>query len=321
MKKENKNKGFTLIELLAVITIIGILMVISIVAVTRLINKSKREQKNAQEQTVIMAAENYLQANRALLPKSIGETTTIFISNLKDSNYLKDDVYDASGQSCMTKSYVVAYKRSVDKYEYKAHLICGNDETTDKDNLPEPTVDIKFYALDENGVEIDSESSTDFLSKVANPKYKITITGGSSEGKEYDLEGYNYSISVSLKDANNPGSTANREVYSSGSLSANRSKKVIIPGDTSAGNVSGDLKDYIDITQATDVAIHVIARNTEGVAYQKTTYLSGKTESSGNTTYKDNEKPICTSIKGQAQNENDWINKRNDNFKKGIPFY
>ena len=88
-----KNKGFTLIELLAVITILGILMVISIVAVTRLINKSKREQKNAQEQTVIMAAESYLQANRALLPKSIGETTTIFVSNLKESNYLKDDSY------------------------------------------------------------------------------------------------------------------------------------------------------------------------------------------------------------------------------------
>ena len=311
MKKENKNKGFTLIELLAVITILGILMVISIVAVTRLINKSKREQKNAQEQTVIMAAESYLQANRALLPKSIGETTTIFVSNLKDSNYLKDDVFDASGQSCMTKSYVVAYKKSVDKYEYKAHLICGNDKTTDKDNLPEPTVDIKFYALDENGVEVDASSTTDFLSKVANPKYKITITGGTSEGKDYDLEGYNYSISVSLRDANNPNSTANREVYSSGSLSANRSKKVIIPGDTSAGNVSGDLKDYIDITQATDVAIHVVARNTEGVAYQKTTYLSGKTESSGSTTYKDREKPICTSIKGQAKNENDWINKSN----------
>ena len=30
-----------------------------------------------------MAAESYLQANRVFLPKSIGETTTIYLSTLK----------------------------------------------------------------------------------------------------------------------------------------------------------------------------------------------------------------------------------------------
>ena len=86
--RKKSNKGFTLIELLAVVVIVGILLGISIVAVMRYIDNAKKEQISSQEKTMVIAAQNYLQENRGLLPKSIGETTTIPISVLKSNNYI-----------------------------------------------------------------------------------------------------------------------------------------------------------------------------------------------------------------------------------------
>ena len=305
MKRRN-NKGFTLVELLAVITILGIISVISIVAITRLINKSKDEQKNSQQKTIEMATESYLQANRDLLPKSIGETTTIQLSSLKEANYLSEDIFDANGKSCMQKSYVVASKKSTTQYTYKAYLYCGNDIVPADKQIAVPTIEVKFYSYDDNNNELDASSVEDFLNKVASPKYKITITGGVKDEKEYAVDSYNYSISATVS-----GSLV--EVYSSGTLTGKKAKKIIIPGDDSAGEVSGDLKDYIDITKATNVEINVVARNSEGVTYEKKTSIDSYGTSGGSANYKDNELPTCVPSKtsGQAKNENDWINKSN----------
>ena len=110
-----------------------------------------------------MAAESYLQANRNLLPKSIGETTIITINNLKEANYLKEDIKDGNGRSCMEKdnsgkdkSYVVVSKKSATKYTYKAYLYCGNDIVPAKEQIATPTINVITHNKDSEPLIIKS---------------------------------------------------------------------------------------------------------------------------------------------------------------------
>ena len=313
MKRRN-NRGFTLIELLATITILGIISVISIVAVSRLINKSKVEQKNSQEKTISMAAESYMQANHDMLPKVIGDTTVISVKTLKEANYLKENIKNSSGQSCMEYSEVVVYKKSATKYTYKTHLYCGDERPDKKDKRSKPSINVEFYALDADGSDIKCTNDSNCLTKVANPKYKIHIKGN-AEGT-LGIEGYNYSIVATVKKGNG---TTKKEVYSSGTLNANREKSIVIPGDTSAGNVSGDLKDYIDITTATNITIYVSARNADGVAYNMSASILDEANdpSKSGTTYNDNVAPECDKTNShEAVDENDWYNKKRPGTRK-----
>ena len=69
MKKIKSQKGFTLVEILAVIAILGILTGIAIGGIQLLLDKSKEEFYNEQENNMIMAAQSYYQTNRNKLPK------------------------------------------------------------------------------------------------------------------------------------------------------------------------------------------------------------------------------------------------------------
>lgn len=128
MRKSNNSNGYTLIELLAVITIISILLAISVAAVVHFIDKARNEQRSSQEKTITMAAENYLQENRSLLPKNVGETSEISVSILKDKKYLNEDIRDGNGKSCMENSFVTVQRKTKTKYIYTAHLYCGDEQ-------------------------------------------------------------------------------------------------------------------------------------------------------------------------------------------------
>ena len=130
IKHKNNRNGFTMIELLAAIVILGILSVAAIVSVTRLITKSKTEQKSQMEKTAVMATQSYFQANTNELPKAIGETRTIPLTKLKSANYLKSNLKDADGKSCMDNSYVKVYKKSSSDYTYTAYIYCGEESPT-----------------------------------------------------------------------------------------------------------------------------------------------------------------------------------------------
>lgn len=118
--------GFTLVEVLAVITILGILSILGIASVSRLIDRSRNEHLKQQERTMIMAAQSYLGENRNIF----GEDNKVELTAvaLKDANYLKDDIKNSSGESCMNdKTYVKVTKISPSKYTYEPHICCGND--------------------------------------------------------------------------------------------------------------------------------------------------------------------------------------------------
>ena len=58
------NKGFTLVEVIAVVGIITMLALILIPNVTKLINKQKKNSEDSIKNTILVAAEEYVNDNR-----------------------------------------------------------------------------------------------------------------------------------------------------------------------------------------------------------------------------------------------------------------
>ena len=144
MKKRINKKGFSLVELLAVVVILGLIAAIGIGVTSNLVEKSKREKMESQKNTVTMSAQTYMQNNKNLVPKIIGETKIIRVSDLRAMNYLTEDIKNEKGESCMEKSYVRVYKLSNTEYTYTPFLYCGSEEVPEDEVVPLPVVSANF---------------------------------------------------------------------------------------------------------------------------------------------------------------------------------
>ena len=226
-------KGFTMIELLATITILAILMIVTIPSVFFLINKSKEESRKSSRDTLTMATKSYTEANKDKLPKSIGDSRIIKANELKDSNYLKEEIKDADKNSCMKNSFVKIYKYDKDKYTYVTYLYCGDEEHNENSNNFNPKIEIKF--TDSKGNEITTAKNN-----VSEARVKIDFKSGTDqENNKFGIQGYNYLIKVKYE-----GEKEYVEIYNSGSLSAYGKEEV---------NVNKNISDYIDVKKATDI--------------------------------------------------------------------
>ena len=107
-----KNSGFSLVELLAVVVILGIIATIGIATTSMLTNRAKEAEMDSYKNTVKMSAQTYLQNNKNLVPKVVGESKVIKVSELRKNNYLTKDIKNKKGESCMENSYVKVYKLS-----------------------------------------------------------------------------------------------------------------------------------------------------------------------------------------------------------------
>ena len=282
-----ERKGFTLVELLAVIVILGILSIGAIKGVATLIEKSRTEQKVHQEKVMKMAAESYLQANKSKMPKAIGETVKIEVNELKTSNYLKEELKNSKGETCMENSYVKVYKASKNDYEYDAQLFCGTDPVTeDNTDVKKPVVVPLF--TDSSGNKND-----DVYKNVSDAYLKITIKG--SDDEKVAVDGYTYTIYAKRKGEDNLN-----EVYNSGTLSGNGKESVVVPPIP--------LKNYIDITNVTEFKVKVVAINALGGRSEE--IIGSGSDSGDSATYHDTNPPKCKEIKGAAE-EGQWINKAN----------
>ena len=302
MRSLNK-KGYTMIELLAVVTILGIIMTVTIGYAWRLIQKAKDDSMEQQEKLVSVAAESYFQANRGQLPKKIGETSTISINALRESNYLKEDIKNAKGESCMEKSFITAYKKTKTKYTYKVHFYCGDEVVPAADQLPKPNITIDFCREIDGGYSCKYKDSDDLVTEEVGRAFISIVIDGNQAGEEVTkLKSYSWSISAVYR-----GETEEREIYSSGNLNASGEKSIHIPKDESDQKYI--LSDYLDVTAETRIIVRVNATNEKGVTTEKESAVI---------TYKDTTPPTCSNVTGQAISDSDWISKSNSAKKRTI---
>ena len=279
-----KKKGFTLVELLTVIVILGITMAFGIAAVSNLINKAREDQRREHEKTLMMATKSYLQSNSEAMPKSVGEVKKIELSTLRKSNFITEDIKDSHGNSCMKESYVRVYKYAKSKYTYSPYLYCGNEKAPKIETVPGPIISVAF-------TDAYGNTGKDALTNVSKARISVTMNGGTNtDGSALSIEGYNLSILVK-----HVGEPEKKEVYNSGTLSANYEHTLV---------VKKDLKDYIDVTDDTEVTVRVAVRNIAGG--------EKAVEKDFSATYKDVTPPTCSDFVNEARDENDWKTNSSD---------
>ena len=195
-------KGFTLVEILVTIAILGMLTSVAVFSVSNL-TKNARAEKNTQNvNTLKMAAESYAQANKEYLPKLVGESTRIEISELNNNNFIKENITDQNDKSCMSESYVDVTKISKNEYIYEPHLICEGKEITSPTENEKPKTNPEII-ITINGKKPGKEVKSGDL---VNANYSISFKGDTKDGS-IGIISYSYSISVN-----------NVEVYNSFNL-------------------------------------------------------------------------------------------------------
>lgn len=126
-----KKKGFTLVELLAVLVILGILLTLAISGVSRYINKGKKSYYVGLEKNVRVAAQDYFADYKGLLPRKVGDITSVNLELLMNNNYI-DDVLDENKKLCDGAVTVVKTEQS--EYEYSVCLKCNDKYNSDEES-------------------------------------------------------------------------------------------------------------------------------------------------------------------------------------------
>lgn len=203
-------KAFTMVELLATITILGIVTVVAVVSVSRVMTNAKNEYYKGQEDNIILAAQSFVQNNTDRLPKSVGQTVKLPLSELVKNKYLKEAVKDYGKQDCdMEKSYVEITKVSQKEYAYNVFLECpnfkaststGGTSESEEEKQGIPSIDIKF---DKNKNNEDEDNVVGIFikgnKKLISYEYKVYSKG--KDDTSYRLIKNSGSVEVKSKES------------------------------------------------------------------------------------------------------------------------
>ncbi len=221
--KVMNNKAFTMIEILAAVTILGIIMTVAIMSIGRILEKSKNEYYKNQKDNVILATQSFIQDNTDRLPKNIGQTVKIKLSDLISQKYLKDAIKDYDKKKCnMDSSYVEVTKISQKDYSYNVFLDCPayKDKLENKTDKS-PSISISFTGTSYNDAKV-----------------KFTIQGNDK------LVSYNYVIYYRQN-----SSAKYIEAKNSGSIAVNEKSSVSFTEDI-ASYLPGDVKVQVSATNS-----------------------------------------------------------------------
>ncbi len=209
-------RGFTMVELLATVAILGILSGLAITAVSSILNRAHEEYYNNQEKNLVLAAQAYYNANKTKLPKVIGKKSEVTAKELRNANYLKEELTNYDGKACKTKesdkdSYVEVFKYGQQEYSYTAYLNCGKRSAKATKKEKSPGFDVSFPGGEKKEDKIVYED-------VATSTIVITINGDQSSTPTTKLISYSYIVSYYDKDKEkyieltNTGNKETREV-------------------------------------------------------------------------------------------------------------
>ena len=123
-------KGFTFIELLAVITILSVISLIAVISVSKYISKSKNQAYQSIEESMRIAAQNYVLKTRPTFSTSAsGKTLTLTTKTLVHDGYLQQIIDPASKKACKGYSYVTITKTKVSASGKDASISDMNEKT------------------------------------------------------------------------------------------------------------------------------------------------------------------------------------------------
>ena len=180
MSKRKNQKGFTMVELLAAVAILGLLSAIAIVSVGKILDNANKKHYETQLDNMIMATKSLSQENRNVLPKGIGETTTVTLETLQHKKYI-GEVVDRNKNKCNVKeSTVTIFKYSKTDYSYLPYLKCPDYSNFEENETKKPTISINFTEATKNTVK-----QTVAKTKIEDPdkilSYSITIFKNGAE--------------------------------------------------------------------------------------------------------------------------------------------
>ena len=225
-------KGFTLVELLSTIVILAILLSASVFAITKFVGKSKVESMEAQRRAFVMAGKSYAQDHSNVLPNSIGEKKDIYANVIKNAKYLKNNLVNTDGKSCMANSFIRVYKYDETGYTYTAYIFCEGDVIPEEIEPIGPEINVQFSYLDD--------------AVYAN----VTLADGSA-GDIIGLMSWDYTIVAHYKE-----SDTTAEVYHSESMKLN--------GEINYTADPINLSSYEDADKVADFDIIITAYNRNG---------------------------------------------------------
>ena len=297
-KRKTERKGFSLIELLAVLVIIGILSFFAVTGVTRYIRQSKEVKNEENVKNIKMAAQMYMQANRSSLPKNIGESIILDVRTLRDTNYLKEDITNSKGESCM-QSNVRIYHYDRDEYSYYVRMACGDKPSpSETEGIPSPKIKLDLH--NDNDKEITDTTA------VRDIYFTSTIWGSDGSEEKYSdlgISSYSYEIYVGFlnddeADTADESDVRYQLVESNQNIAGGLKHKIEIQ--------SKKTSEYVDLSGYSVVKVIVSAVNEQGKSNQVVKFSQKLNDSVA---------PLCTKLEGkkyfegEAENDNDWLNK------------
>lgn len=164
-----KKNAFSLIEIILVVAIIVTLAIIGTPAVLEIIKKMRKESYENLESMMQIAAVEYYDANKELLPWDEGEMVIITLGELIDLGYLKktSGENDISNKCDNKNSGVIVIRLSSKKYKYTPFINCDEHLS-------------KIYTTDNLILDMPL-GNTNFIEKVSN---KYGINNGTTNGED-----------------------------------------------------------------------------------------------------------------------------------------